>query len=202
MADRPLVVAAASRPYPGETANGDAWAAQWTGDCCRIALVDGLGHGPAAAAAADLALVTLAAQPDSAPLETLAACHGVLAGTRGAAMAVARIDLTTRRLVYAGVGNIEARLLIGAAAQRPISYRGIVGVTLPRVQAFEFALDDDWLLLMHSDGLRGRFTLPQPAELCAADLQVFADTLLRDWARPTDDATVVLARLRLAPCGA
>jgi len=52
MTEDALVVAGVSRPYPGETVNGDAWAVHRHGGAGRIALVDGLGHGPEAAVAA------------------------------------------------------------------------------------------------------------------------------------------------------
>jgi serine phosphatase RsbU (regulator of sigma subunit) len=192
MADRPLVVAAASRPYPGETVNGDAWAVHWGAGGCRIALVDGLGHGPLAAQAADAAVAVLAEHPDLGPLDAIDACHRALAGTRGAGLAVACIDPLARRLEYAGVGNIEARLWSGGRHARPISYRGIVGATLPRAQAFGFMLSEPWLLLLHTDGVRSSLLLEHDPTLAPDVLQDLADALLRDWARTTDDATLVL----------
>lgn len=199
MADAAIVTAAASRPFPGEPRNGDAWAVHWHGEVCRVALIDGLGHGPAAAAAAAAARAVLAEHPDLGPLDVLAACHTALAGTRGAAMAVACIDPLAGRVEYAGVGNIEARLLCGGCQQRPISYRGIVGSVLPRLQAFTFRVSGAWLLVLHTDGLRSRMTLEPVAADPAVPLQPLAEALLRAWARPTDDATIVLVRPRA--CG-
>ena len=194
MAERPVAVAAASRPYPGESANGDAWALSWSGDACRIAVVDGLGHGPAAAEASAAALACLAAEPGLAPLEALRACHSAMAKTRGAAVAVARIEPAARRLVYAGIGNVEARLWSGGQAHRPISYRGVVGAVVPRtVRVFEHALDDGWLLLLHTDGVSTRLALDAPQEASARGLQGLADLVLGQWGRATDDATVVVA---------
>jgi hypothetical protein len=197
MAHEPLV-AADGRPYPCETRNGDAWVVHRRPDSCRIALIDGLGHGPAAADAADAARAALDARPDLDPSDAVAACHVALAGSRGAALAVARIDCLAGQLTYAGVGNIEARLCVAGHWQRPISYRGIVGATLPRLRAFTFALSAPWLLVMHTDGLRGRFEIDAPTTLRAAALQPLAESLLRDWARPTDDASIVLVMSRAA----
>jgi serine phosphatase RsbU (regulator of sigma subunit) len=195
VADWPVEVAAATRPYPGESANGDAWATAWPPGACRIAVVDGLGHGPAAAAAAAAATAALAAQPELGPVEALQLCHGALAKSRGAAIAIARIDPADQRLTYAGVGNVEARLWSGGEARRLIAYRGVIGVVLPRtIRAFEHPLDDDWLLLLHTDGVSSRFALDGPREAAARAPAELAAAVLAGWGRPTDDATVVVAR--------
>jgi serine phosphatase RsbU (regulator of sigma subunit) len=199
MAQPPLVVAAATRPYPGETANGDAWSVQWTENACRIAVIDGLGHGPAAAAAARAATDTLAAHPDLAPDEALRLCHQALAGTRGAAISIARIEPAGARLIYAGVGNIEARLWQAAGLQRPIAYRGIVGATLRTIRPFELRLEPQWLLFVHTDGVSARFEPEGLSAFTWRDPQRLADEVLRGWGRPTDDATVVVVCPRDVP---
>jgi serine phosphatase RsbU (regulator of sigma subunit) len=188
-----VALAAATRPRRGETANGDAWAAHWHAGVCRVAVIDGLGHGPAAEQAASVALSVLGAAPDLGPAEALAACHAALAATRGAAMSIARIDPARSRLTYAGVGNVEAQLWLGGRLQRPIVHRGIVGAALPRVRALDFGLPDDWCLLMHTDGVSARFALDALAPFTRRDLQALADAVLCGWGRPTDDATVVVA---------
>jgi hypothetical protein len=168
-------------------------------------VVDGLGHGPAAAEAAGLAINALAGAPDLAPEDALHLCHRSLAGTRGAAVALAAISAGGARLAYAGVGNVEARLwrALDAPSGQPgvervsvvrlISYRGIVGVTMPRVRTFDYTLASRWCLLMHTDGVMSRFDAIPPAQ-CALDrLQQFVDDVLHGWRRPNDDATVVAA---------
>jgi hypothetical protein len=193
VADRPVVVAAAGRPRPGEAISGDAWAVDWHGGVCRIAVVDGLGHGPEAAAAAQAALKALQAQPDLDPAEALRLCHRALAGTRGAAISVAAIDLVAARLTYAGVGNIEAHLRQRGQRQRPIAYRGIVGYALPTIRPAEFTLEADWLLVMHTDGVSARLDLDCLVEFTDRQPQALADAALRRVRQQTDDATVVVA---------
>jgi serine phosphatase RsbU (regulator of sigma subunit) len=188
-----VTVVGASRPYPGETANGDAWTVHRHEGGCRIALIDGLGHGPAAAAAAQAAIATLAARPELGPVEAIRACHGALVGTRGAVLAIAHVDASARRLTFAGIGNAEARLRQRDREERPISYRGVVGGTIRSVRAFVLDLAPDWLLLMHTDGVTARLEVgPAPASGPVA-LGALADELLRRWSRDHDDATVVLA---------
>ena len=193
MAPRAVEIAVATRPYPGESANGDACQVDWYGKYCRIAVIDGLGHGPAAADAAAAACQILAAHPELAPEPALRACHATLVRTRGAAMAVARIDLSVHELIYAGVGNVEGSLWQTERSERLVAYRGIVGATFPRVRAFSFELGRQWLLLMHTDGIRTHRQEPL-LEQPMPDLERAAESILDRFGRSTDDATVLLAR--------
>ena len=190
----PIHVAVATRPHPRETENGDSWIALPRGSGHRIVAVDGLGHGPDAAAAARAALDSFTRTIEMDLGEAVRRCHQALTGTRGAALAVADVNPSARTLTYAGVGNVEARIWHASrpdAVERPISYRGIVGSTLPTVRSFDFALEAGWRVLLHTDGISARFDL---AELPASgDPQALADAILDAWSRPTDDATVVVA---------
>jgi serine phosphatase RsbU (regulator of sigma subunit) len=197
VADRGVIVGAAERPHPGEAVSGDGWALDWHAGRCRLAVVDGLGHGPPAAAAARAALDALAARPDLAPDEALRLCHAALNGTRGAAMSVARLDPAAARLTYAGVGNVEARLWRAGAEARLIAYRGILGTSIRTLRAFDFDLGSDWLLVLYTDGVSTRFDLGELADAVRGDPQALANALLERWGRAHDDATVVA--LRSAP---
>jgi serine phosphatase RsbU (regulator of sigma subunit) len=190
----PLAIGIAARPYPGETVSGDGWSIERHGNTCRIALIDGLGHGPAAAAATTRATEELRARPALSPADALMLCHAALRGLRGAAISVARLDLGASRLTYAGIGNVEARLLQGAEESRLISYRGIVGSSIPTIRSFELALGTEWLLLLHTDGVRNRFDLRELMEQPRGEPQAIADAVLQQWGRQTDDATVIAMR--------
>jgi serine phosphatase RsbU (regulator of sigma subunit) len=193
MAGPAVAVAAASRPYPGEVANGDAWQVDWYGERCRISVIDGLGHGPDAARAASAARQALASAPELLPEAGLRVCHRALAGSRGAAVSVASIDPVAQELVFAGVGNVEGDLWHVGRRERLVSYRGIVGSVLPTLHSFSYRLQPAWLLVMHTDGIRARFTLETLPEPERAQPERIAEHLLATWARATDDATVVVA---------
>jgi serine phosphatase RsbU (regulator of sigma subunit) len=187
-----LTIGSASCIYPGETVNGDAWRVDWHEGVCRVALIDGLGHGPAAAHAAEAALRVLAERPALGPAEALRACHGALGGTRGAAISVASIDAAGSLLVFAGVGNVDGHLYQDSNQVRLVAYRGIIGAVMPLVRAVPYELQSGWLLVMHTDGVRARFRLEDvPAEM-RADPQQLADGIMADWRRTTDDATIVV----------
>jgi serine phosphatase RsbU (regulator of sigma subunit) len=197
-----IALGAASRPYPGEHVSGDTWAVQRAGYTCRIAVIDGLGHGPEAAAAAQAAREALAAHPDAGAVDGLEVCHRALVGTRGAAISIVVIDPQAARLTYAGVGNVEGRVWHGGREERLTIFRGIVGKTVPTVRPFTVALGEGWLVLLHTDGVSGRFALPQAGPPGDEPPEALAERLLQDWGRERDDATLVIARAaRGVPAG-
>jgi hypothetical protein len=196
MADQPLAVGGVSRPYPGETANGDAWTVEWHAGACRVAVIDGLGHGPMAAVAAQRAAALLKAHPELMPEEAMRACHAALHGTRGAVIALASIDREARQVSYAGIGNVEAQLWQSGRTQRLVAQRGIVGMTLPTPRSSVYALGQDWVLLLHTDGVSARFAVESVPAVTSPTPAALATAVLEGWGRDTDDATVVVARPR------
>ena len=200
MSERPLIIRAEGRPYPGETVSGDGWAIDWDDQSCRVALIDGLGHGPEAARAKDAAIATLSANPTLPSDEALRRCHLALRGTRGAAISIARIEPLAQRLVYAGVGNVEGRLWRDGVQIRLVPLRGIVGGALPTIRTFEYPLGNAWMLLLHTDGISARFTGPDVLEAAQDEPLDVVPLLLRHWSRTTDDATALMVRPRpIAP---
>jgi serine phosphatase RsbU (regulator of sigma subunit) len=196
MAGRPIIIGVAIRPHPGETVSGDAHAVHWVGDVCRIAVIDGLGHGPEAADASARAVAVLDQYPALDPVEAIRRCHTALLGTRGAAMSIARLDLPKGELVYCGVGNVEAHLWQDGRRERPIVYRGIVGSAMRTIRPFTLQLTDAWTFLMHSDGISARadlttLGLPEPWEP-----DVLARAVLEQYGRTHDDALAVVAMSR------
>jgi serine phosphatase RsbU (regulator of sigma subunit) len=186
-----LAIAAASKPHPNETVPADDWSVRWDSGRCRIAVVDGAGHGPVAVEAARIAIATFEENPGAAPGDVLLLCHRQLRGTRGAVMAVAAIDVPANTLELAGVGNIEARLLMEGREQHPISQRGILGSNIPTIRPFKTTLVPGWLLVLHTDGVRTRWNLAEAtAEGATAD--ALAPAILSQHARADDDACVVV----------
>lgn len=174
--------------------NGDAWQVDWYADRCRIAIVDGLGHGPLAADASAAALRVLAAHPELTAEASLRACHRALGSTRGATMSIVVIEPSAATLTYTGVGNAEGCIFSNGRRDRLLAFRGIVGVTLPPLKTFTYQLVPEWVLVMHTDGVRPHFELDEMADGDRNDPQAMAQLILDTWARDTDDATVVVAR--------
>lgn len=194
MAPEDIAIGSASRPYPGEMVNGDGWRVDWYQGACRIAVIDGLGHGSQAAAAADAALNTLSVHPELSPKEALKACHTALLSTRGAAISIVTIDSASEELIYAGIGNVDGHLVRQGRQEHLVANRGIVGAALPSVRALSFRLHTEWLLLMHTDGIRSRLHVEDLPPAVQTNPQQLADAILEGWSRETDDATIVVIR--------
>ncbi|MET9573938.1 SpoIIE family protein phosphatase [Streptomyces massasporeus] len=182
-------------PYGGAEYSGDAWAWVRAGDRVTLMLADGLGHGPEAARASSAAVAALYRWAHLSPAESLGRLHDALKGTRGAAVAMAQLDLAAGRLRFAGIGNVGARLHTGGTWHHLLSRPGIVGVHRPATLREEEAdWTDDPLLILHTDGLPSRWTPPSGPGLPAADPAVTAAVTIRDTsspARPVRDDTAV-----------
>jgi anti-sigma regulatory factor (Ser/Thr protein kinase) len=189
----PLEIGAVCLPYPGDEVCGDAWAVEWRGGHCVILVADGLGHGPDAAVAARAAVNALRTHPELAPAALIEFAHGALRSTRGAALAVADLDLASE-VRYAGIGNISCITLAPGGARHMVSHSGIVGHEVRKIQEFVYSWSEDSLLVMHSDGLATHWNLDQYPGLAGRSPSLIAGVLYRDFARGRDDVTVVVAK--------
>jgi hypothetical protein len=159
-------------------------------------VADGLGHGLLAAEAAQEAVGVFRAHATLAPAAVLEAMHAALRGTRGAAVAVAEVDLTARILHFAGVGNIAGTVFTPTGRHGLTSLNGIVGYTLPKVQTFTHPWADTALLVMHSDGLLSRWDFAAHPGLTPRHPSLIAGVLYRQYARGRDDVTVIALKTR------
>lgn len=183
-------------PIKGEEACGDGWAVSCAGDGATLLAADGLGHGPDAARAANAAIRALDERGPIAAGEMVHAAHEALRPTRGAALAVARIDFAADELRFAGVGNIGA-VAIDDTRRALVSHNGIVGHNMRKVQEFTVPFGPGALCIMHSDGIETRWDLDKYPGLQGRSPALVAAVLMRDYIRGRDDAMVLVVR-RLA----
>jgi negative regulator of sigma-B (phosphoserine phosphatase) len=176
-----------SLPKLGEHVSGDAVVTRVEQGATLLAVVDSLGHGPAAAVVADRAREFL----DKVPLEKTArslteGLHDALRGTRGAAAMCCLIK--NGRLEGCGVGNVELRTL---TSRVPVVLTpGILGVSLQRTRVFEGALVSRARLFLFSDGLSPRMDLLMCERLSTAEA---CKALMERYRRSHDDATLLIA---------
>jgi phosphoserine phosphatase RsbX len=196
----PIEWATASRPLGGEGVSGDQpVVVDVLGTAALFGVIDGLGHGAAAATAATSAADVIDGAAEQ-PLDVLfGLCHRQLANTRGAAMTLARIDFGAETLQWMGVGNVAADLLAKSPSgmETRLSARlagGIVGYQIPGITPAErIPIRPGYLLVMASDGIgEGHldgvdFTAPAA---------MIAQRILQQYGRQTDDALVLVARHR------
>jgi anti-sigma regulatory factor (Ser/Thr protein kinase) len=194
-----LDVGVVTRAAPGEQVCGDGWATNVRDGRTFVLAVDGLGHGPAAAEAAAEAVRVFRGHTAPEPHQILESMHLALRSTRGAALAIARIDPGILAVRYAGVGNISGVIFDSATGSSTsmVSHNGTVGYTIRRIHTYEYPWTDDSLLLMHSDGLATQWSLDRYPGLRQRHPSLIAGVLFRDYKRPRDDITVLAARLRM-----
>jgi len=192
--DASTLLGAALAPYPGEPVCGDNWAWSDAANGRTIMLVDGSGHGVEAARAAETAIRTFAQHANGSCEEIVERLHRALAPTRGAAVAVARIDATARVVRFVGVGNVSAVLVNEGNTRHMISNNGTAGHVAPRIREFVYDWTVDPLVILHSDGLTSRWDLAAYPGLTVQHPSLVAGVLLRDHRRGRDDASVVAMR--------
>jgi hypothetical protein len=196
----PIEWATAGRPLPGERVSGDqAIAIGVDDDAALFGVIDGLGHGPAAATAA-LRAVDALKSARTGRLEVLVQrCNSVLGGTRGVAMTLARVDFGAGVLAWTGVGNVAADLVAKSATGIHVrsSARlsaGIVGYRIPEIwpaQAVSIRAGD--LIVITTDGIAEDHL--EHIDF-AGSATVIAEQILGKHAKETDDAMVLAARHR------
>jgi hypothetical protein len=188
--------AVAQRALPGEELSGDQCVVASRRGVTLLAVFDGLGHGPGAAAASDAAARVLRAHADEDVVGLAQRCHAALEDTRGVVMSLAayRADLGT--LSWLGVGNVEGLLVRlrpreGAPRESLLLRSGVIGYRLPPLASAELAVSAGDLLVFATDGIDREFAeevtpVPAPRHLAAR--------ILDQWGKPNDDALVLAAR--------
>jgi hypothetical protein len=184
----------ADRRLPGESCSGDRAVVVAQPDEAVVAAVDGLGHGPEAARAADAAIATVVASRGESVPALVARCHEALRDTRGAALSVAQFDRAAATMTWVGIGNVEGRLVRAIREATPASLillSGIVGDELPPLRPVTLPVGRGDVLVFATDGVDALFSDALRATGRCADL---AHRILADHAKTSDDALVVVAR--------
>jgi anti-sigma regulatory factor (Ser/Thr protein kinase) len=183
-------------PVKGEIVCGDSYFLHIQPSRSIYMMVDGLGHGPGAAEAAQEAVATTSRFEQLLATEIILRTHDSLKKTRGAAMSVAIVDHERLTLTYAGIGNISAIMLSGATSRSLVSQNGTLGAVLPRVpQEYSYPIMQNTMLVMFSDGLTSKASPAGYPGLMNRHPALAAGVLYRDFSRKRDDATVMLAPL-------
>jgi serine phosphatase RsbU (regulator of sigma subunit) len=179
-------------PHPHEEVSGDGWTSRLSDERCLLMVVDGLGHGPSAAEAAQEALATFRQTTSTSPAHIIEDIHGALRSTRGAVAAVAEVDLQRREVSYAGIGNISATIIMHGGVKRMVSHNGTLGSNMRKVMDMPSPFPHGSLLVMHSDGIGTHWSIDAYPGLMSQGSGLIAGALYRDHNRHRDDATVVV----------
>jgi len=187
---------AAASPLEGQAESGDLHVVQPFSNGVLVSVVDGLGHGPEAAAVAKSAVAILKDYAHEPVISLLKRCHERLMRTRGVVMNLASFNGQDNTMTWLGVGNVEG-LLIRADAQAGPAWEsilvrgGVVGHQLPPLRASVIPVARGDMLVFATDGIRSGFA----EGLALSDPpQQIADRILAQYGKETDDALVLVAR--------
>lgn len=191
-----VTIASLTRPIANESVCGDrcAW---WLSDSRLIlAVVDGLGHGIEAAFAANKAVECIAQHPHAGCEELFQYCDLNLHSTRGAAMAIAIVDLNTQAMDIASVGNIRNVLIQDNGVFRLGGARGIVGAGYEYLAPETVQLFPNALLVMYTDGLNEAADLRPYYRQYEVAVDWQAQAIMEEWQSGLDDVGVLVYRHR------
>jgi negative regulator of sigma-B (phosphoserine phosphatase) len=180
----------------GERRSGDLAVFAPTAAGALACLIDGLGHGPEAADAAETCARVVQDNAEAPPQELLELCHGALLDSRGAVMTVAWFDLERPALSWTGVGNVDARLVRAGPAPREevaLVFGGVLGYRLPKIRPATMELGRGDVLVMITDGIDGAIS---PALAGGGAAQALADRIFAMHGKGNDDALAVVVRYR------
>jgi serine/threonine protein phosphatase PrpC len=183
---------AVCRAKQGQSISGDTYVVHESDGFVLASVIDGLGGGGEAARASEGAAAVLREHPDQ-PLDRLIRLsHDALHQTRGAVIAILRLDLLERKAHYIGVGNISAYVL-SSQSIKPISKNGILGYRLPSLLQLHYTYNSGDTFVLYSDGIKGRFSTEGSINYTLPPQRI-ADQILADFGKLNDDATVVVIR--------
>ena len=186
----------AAATMPGETVSGDR---HWAGPIANgmiFAVIDGLGHGRAAAAASKIAVAMLQQHAGDPLIDLLQRCHESLRTTRGVAMSLAQLNTKDSVLTWIGVGNVEGALLHREPelpCDKLLLRSGVVGSHLPMLRAEELPIRPGDILTMVTDGVTAEHPMRIPMD---AKIESVADGILAGACKGNDDALVLVVRYR------
>ena len=186
----------AGRPMTGQTVSGDLHVVKPFKGGFLLALIDGVGHGGEAHAAAKTAADVLKKNPGESVISLVKCCHHALAETRGVVMTLASVDVPGKTVTWMGVGNVEAWLFRAEAdvshpREHILLRAGLVGLQLPAAQATLIPLLPGDLMVFATDGIEPGFEVGvDPTE----PSKQIAHGILDRHFKGTDDALVLVVR--------
>ena len=144
MTTRAIELGVAGSVLPGQTQSGDHHVVCSFPDGVLIAVLDGLGHGEEAAAAATKAVCVLEHGARMPIIPLVQRCHEQLKATRGVVVSIASLTISYGLMAWMGVGNVQGVLRRADTqthkSQETLLLRaGVVGIHLPPLAAAAFS---------------------------------------------------------------
>lgn len=152
----------ASRPAPGLPVSGDLHVVAPWRDGVLLGVVDGLGHGDEATAAARIAVAVLEQHAGDSVISLVQRCHRALQRSRGVVMTLASLNTRDDSLTVIGIGNVETAICRASPEMCPrresvLLRGGVVGYQLPALHANILPISAGDLIVFATDGVREDF---------------------------------------------
>jgi negative regulator of sigma-B (phosphoserine phosphatase) len=198
-AKQPVLWGTAGRTMAGESISGDqAVVRDLLDGGMLLAVLDGAGHGSAAAEAAEAGRAILERHAGLPLVRLFRSCHDGLRGTRGCAMSAVVLNAAGDRLSWIGIGNVEAVVWRPDPRALPrqehlLLRGGLVGCQMPIPFEASQPVRPGDLIALATDGVRGDFT---PLLNNYDPPQRIAERIVERHATAQDDALVLVARAR------
>lgn len=190
----------AGMPLKGEEVSGDAHIIKPFPNGILMAVVDGLGHGYEAAQASLTAIATLKTHANEPIIPLVTRCHETLKGTRGVVMSIASFNSNNNIMTWLGVGNVEVILLREEenklTKKSPLLRGGVLGYQLPPLRETALPVKRGDTLIFATDGIRSGF---EGGIKISDKPQQIAESIMKLFARGTDDALVLVVRYTCEP---
>ncbi len=185
-----------SRPHPGLGVNGDHYFVKKFKDRCIFAVIDGLGHGVEANLAAKLVSEIINENTHKSTEDMLITINGGISHTRGAVAGIILIDTIKREFQYSAVGNIEFRYKSDGSTERFIPTSGILGAhSNKKIIVHRHVYEKGAIITMCTDGISNKWDYASYIDTFAFNPSAFANSILKDFGKATDDATILVAVL-------
>jgi len=181
-----------SRPFKGEDSNGDGVFVKCFGEKVMIAVIDGLGHGFEADEAAQKAIEYLNSTYQSSLHAIVNQMNSAVRKTRGVVISIALIDYGKMSLDYAGIGNVITRIYGSSTPARPVNNNGMISTTVPSFRVSQYRWSKEHVIVMTTDGISEKNDPAKYPGLIDRHPMIIAGVLFRDYARDTDDATILV----------
>ena len=180
----------------GQKKSGDRYLVKPFANSVLVAVVDGLGHGEEAAAAAKIAVDVLEANNRDNVISLFKRSHEALRKSRGVVMSMALLNGLERTMTWMGVGNVEGLLVranpdIKLQKESLLIRAGVLGGSLPTLDASIIPIMPGDTLVFATDGIRSGFdeainSHDPPKEI--------AGNIMSKYSKDSDDALVLVAR--------
>lgn len=200
---RPEVVewSVASRALPGQSVSGDLHIVAPCEQGVLLGVVDGLGHGDEATAAARIATAVLEQHAGEPVMSLVQHCHRALQRTRGVVMTLVALDAREQTLSAIGIGNVETVISRADPQAKPrhesvLLRGGVVGYQLPAMQTSVMPIAPGDMVVFGTDGVREDFSeLVNPADAPAR----VVERIMANKFRGTDDGLVLACKYAPKP---